>query len=105
MIYKIVGEGYAGEPTSLEFKSKGGKVCVSFEIEEATGIFVDVDAYELVELLEHLKLKHVPCAEQQIDEIVDGYRPYSRKLSETYKPFSKYLNELMYLQSLAQWDK
>jgi len=42
---------------------------------------------------------------EQIDEIGDGYRPYSRKLSETYKPFSRYLNELMYLQSLTQWDK
>jgi hypothetical protein len=42
---------------------------------------------------------------EQIDEIGDGYRPYSRKLSSTYKPFSRYLNELMYLQSLTQWDK
>jgi hypothetical protein len=31
---------------------------------------------------------------EQVDEIGDGYRLYSRKLSKAYKPFSQYLREL-----------
>jgi hypothetical protein len=39
--------------------------------------------------------KQVKISDEDWDKIGDAYRPYSRKLSQTYMPFSKFLRGII----------